>query len=65
MILKQLRHFLCGLLVGAIGVYWFTFYTEETFDSVLAWLQKTANIYHAKHPAPKVDTGWGPTKRQQ
>jgi hypothetical protein len=65
MTLKQLRHFLCGLLLGAGGVYWFTFYTEETFDSVFAWLQETANVYRAKHPVPKADIGWGPAKRQQ
>jgi hypothetical protein len=65
MTLKQLRHFLYGLILGSAGVYWFTFYTETTVDSLIAWLQRTADTYLAEHPAPKVDTGWGPRKRQQ
>jgi len=65
MILKKLRYFLYGLILGSAGVYWFTFHTETTFDSLVAWLQRTADVYLAEHPAPKVDTGWGPPKRQQ
>jgi hypothetical protein len=62
---KKLRHFLCGLLIGAAGMQWFTCCVGETVDSVAVWLQRTADTYLADHPPPKVDTGWGPRKKPQ
>jgi hypothetical protein len=58
---KETRHFLCGLLLGGVGMYWYALYAEETFDQVLAWLQHTADTYQAEHPN-EVDTGWGPRR---
>ncbi len=65
MAMKKLRHFLCGLILGAAGVRWLTCCADETLGSVVAWLQNTADVYLADHPPPKVDTGWGPGKKQE
>lgn len=62
--MKKLRHFLCGLICGAAGMYWYTLHAEETLDRVLVWLENAANDYRASHPTPEVDTGWRPRKRE-
>jgi hypothetical protein len=51
--------------VGAVGVQWLTCCADETLGSVVAWLQSTADVYLTDHPPPKVDTGWGPRKKQE
>jgi hypothetical protein len=56
---KKVRHFLCGMLVGAAGFYWYTSAAEETFEHVLLWLESAADEYRATHDVPEVNTGWG------
>lgn len=56
--MKKARHFLCGFICGAAGVYWYTFAAEETFERALSWLEDVASEYRATHEEPKVDTGW-------
>ncbi|MEW6296795.1 MAG: hypothetical protein AB1671_03530 [Thermodesulfobacteriota bacterium] len=63
--MKNVRHFLCGLLLGAAGVYWYAFYSEDFFDAVLTWLQREADTYRASHPSTEVDAGWRPQKKGQ
>jgi len=62
--MKNTRHFLCGLLLGASGMYWYTFYGEDSLDSVATWLQREADEYRANNPTPEVDTGWRPRRKQ-
>ena len=57
--MKKARHFLCGLVCGAAGLYWYTFSAEETLAHVLSWLENVADEYRATPETPKVDTGWG------
>jgi hypothetical protein len=61
--MKKARHFLCGLLCGAAGVYWYTFSAEETLAQVLSWLESAANEYRATHDVPTADSGWGVHKK--
>lgn len=55
---KDLRHFLCGLLCGALGMHWYAVSAQETFELFLRWLERTAEEYRAEHPAVEVNTGW-------
>jgi hypothetical protein len=48
--MKELRNFFCGLLLGAVSVYWYAFYSEDFFDSVLTWLQREASEYRGTNP---------------
>jgi hypothetical protein len=61
--MKKIRHFICGALCGAAGVYWCTTAAEETLEKVLSWLERTADEYRATHDVPEVDTGWRPRKK--
>lgn len=56
--MKNVRHFLCGLLLGAASVYWYTFYSAAYFEVVLTWLQEEADAYRAGRSSTAVDTGW-------
>jgi hypothetical protein len=60
--MKNIRHFLCGLLLGAAGVYWYAFYSADFFAAVLAWLQQEADAYRASHLSLEGDAGWRPKK---
>ena len=61
--MKKFRHFLCGLLCGAAGVYWYTLYSAEALDQVLSTLEGAAEEYKATHDTPKANSGWRPSKR--
>lgn len=61
---KKTRHFLCGLLCGAVGMYWYTFAAETTLERALSWLESAADEYRATHDVPEVDTGWKPRKQE-
>jgi hypothetical protein len=60
--LKKLRHFLCGLLLGAAAMHWYVVSAEETLDVVMTWLQDAADEYRATHPTSEVDAGWRPRR---
>jgi hypothetical protein len=62
---KKIRHFLCGLLCGAAGVYWYTSAAENTLEQALSWLESAADEYRSTHDVPQVDTGWGINKKKQ
>jgi hypothetical protein len=62
--MKNLRNFLCGLLIGAFGVYWYTFYSEDFLDSVLTRLQQEADEYRASNPDTQADSGWRPRQKR-
>lgn len=62
--MKKFRHFVCGAMCGAAGIYWYTVAAEETFDRALLWLENVADEYRANNPVPEVDTGWGRKKRE-
>ena len=40
---KNLRHFFCGLLMGAGGMYWYVVSSEDTLDWVMGGLQRAAD----------------------
>jgi hypothetical protein len=61
--MKKIRHFICGVLCGAAGVYWYTTAAEETLEKALSWLESAADEYRATHDVPEVDTGWRPRKK--
>lgn len=61
--MKNVRHFLCGLLLGAASVYWYTFYSAECFEAVLTWLQEEADAYRAGQSSTEVNTGWRVKKK--
>lgn len=61
--MKKVRHFLCGFLFGAVGVYWYTFAAEDTLQHVLSWLESAADEYRATHDVPEADSGWGHHKK--
>jgi hypothetical protein len=63
--MKKLRHFICGICCGAVGVYWYTNAATETFESMLSWLENAADEYRENNPVPEVDTGWKPKKHEQ
>lgn len=62
--MKNLRNFLCGLLIGACGVYWYAFYSEDFLHSVLTRLQQEADEYRASNPATEADAGWRPRQKR-
>ncbi len=62
--MKKIRHFVCGFVCGAAGVYWYTFSAEETLRQVVAWLENVADEYRATHDVPQVDTGWGSHRKK-
>lgn len=55
---KKMRHFLCGALCGAAGLYWYTFSSTATLEQVQSWLENVAEEYRSTHGAPKADSGW-------
>jgi hypothetical protein len=61
--MKKARHFLCGLLCGAAGMYWYTVAADGTLDQVLSWLESAADEYRSTHDVPKADSGWGNHKK--
>jgi hypothetical protein len=63
--MKRLRHFLCGLLCGAAGMYWYTFDEGKTFEKAVFWLESAADEYRATHDTPKADSGWGRYKKKE
>ena len=60
---RSARHFLCGLLLGAYGMYWYARYGKESLNFVVNWLQQEADEYQAHNPALGVDTSWGPRRK--
>jgi len=62
---KKVRHFLCGLLCGIAGIYWYTFFAEETVNHVLSLLESAADEYRSTHDVPQVDTGWGGQRKEE
>ena len=61
--MKKFRHFLCGLLCGAAGMYWYTLYSGDTLAQVLSTLEGAAEEYKATHDTPKANSGWHPSVR--
>jgi hypothetical protein len=62
---KNLRHFLCGLFLGAAGMHWYVISSEDTLDLVMSWLQGAADEYRATHPTTEVDAGWRPQRAKE
>lgn len=62
--LKKARHFLCGLLCGAVGMHWYVVSSQDTFAAALAWLQNLADEYRATHDTPTADAGWRPKPKE-
>ena len=60
--MKKFRHFLCGLLCGAAGTYWYTLHSGATLDGVLSVLEDAAQEYQSTHDTPKANSGWRPSK---
>lgn len=61
--MKKARHFLCGLVCGAAGMYWYTVAAESTLERVLLWLESAADEYRATHDVPEADSGWRTHKK--
>ena len=61
---KNLRHFFCGLLIGAGGMYWYVVSSEDTLDWVMGGLQRAADEYRATHPTSEADSGWRPRRAE-
>jgi hypothetical protein len=61
--MKKVRHFFCGLLCGAAGVYWYTVAAESTLEQALSWLENAADEYRSTHDVPEADSRWGPPKK--
>jgi hypothetical protein len=60
---KNFRHFVCGFLFGAFGLYWYSVYGEQSLNYVLDWMQYEADRYKEEHGAPTADSGWRHEKR--
>ena len=63
--MKKVRHFCCGLICGAVGVYWYTFFAEENLMQALSWLEGAADGYRSTHDIPQVDAGWGSHRKKE